>query len=530
MFEYPKNIIDNKRYRLDVLQKAEQDKELRIALLEKSKLDLLFFLNTFGWTYNPKLDKPHIPFITYDFQDDFITSVVKDIEEERDIFVEKSREMGFSWMMVSLMVWGFIKGWSMLYGSYKQDYVDEQGNMDSHFERIRYFIERLPKFLLPSDMQTKYMSVNSKSTSGEISGDSGDNFGTGGRRKFVIHDEFPLWQCDQKAYRKTKDITNCRIFGGTPEGKSNVYGKVMTNHPDYRHLQMSKYTLHWSKHPLKTQEWYEQQKLTRTKLDIAKELDISYEASVTGAVYPEFNELVTFDDCQFNPNLKLYTSWDFGRDMNAVIWMQKDYTTNTLYIIDAYQKSKTDIDFFAPLVTGKQLVQYGYTQDEINIINRHKDWINNYAGHYGDPYNIDNTNTLSVNTIRKQLSNYDIHIKTRHDTGIQERIRKTTVGFRRLHVNKDLQEFITAIQQSRYPEVSENSQSTTEKVNPIHDFNSHFRTALEYLFDNEPVIDTNDKPLNYGYKTIADLNKSAIINVDSEIEQAITNINNGKLY
>jgi hypothetical protein len=54
----------------------------------------------------------------------------------------------------------------------------------------------------------------------------------------------------------------------------------MTNHPDYVHIKIKKYRLHWSQHPLKTQAWYERQKATRTKLEVAQELDISYDNSV----------------------------------------------------------------------------------------------------------------------------------------------------------------------------------------------------------------------------------------------------------
>jgi len=85
----------------------------------------------------------------------------------------------------------------------------------------------------------------------------------------------------------------------------------MTNHPDYVHLKIKKFRLHWTAHPLKTQEWYEHQKQIRTKLDVAKELDISYDDSVTGAVYPSFTDKVKIKPVEYDPNLKTYTSWDF---------------------------------------------------------------------------------------------------------------------------------------------------------------------------------------------------------------------------
>ena len=85
----------------------------------------------------------------------------------------------------------------------------------------------------------------------------------------------------------------------------------MTNHADYAHLNIRKYRLHWSKHPLKTMAWYEAQKKKRTRVDVAKELDISYDASVTGAVYPDYQNLVTLKKIDYDVNLRTYTVWDF---------------------------------------------------------------------------------------------------------------------------------------------------------------------------------------------------------------------------
>jgi len=61
----------------------------------------------------------------------------------------------------------------------------------------------------------------------------------------------------------------------------NVYGKVMTNHKDYAHLLINKIRLLRNQHPLKTKARYELQKVERTSIDLAKEVDISYETSVS---------------------------------------------------------------------------------------------------------------------------------------------------------------------------------------------------------------------------------------------------------
>ena len=65
--------------------------------------------------------------------------------------------MGLSWVMLGIFLF---KEWSVLLGSYKEDYVDAQGNMDSAFERLRYMVKRLPKQMRPKDLLNKYMNLS----------------------------------------------------------------------------------------------------------------------------------------------------------------------------------------------------------------------------------------------------------------------------------------------------------------------------------------------------------------------------------
>ena len=486
--DYPKTIDGNEKFRINTLQKALKEKKLQSLLLAECRDNPLFFINVFGWTYDPRReevgDTAHLPFITYEYQDKFITGVIQCIRDGQDNITEKSRDMGYSWMIVAIQVWAFLfQEWSSLYGSYKEDYVDKQGDMDSHFERIRYMLSRLPRWMKPV-IQDKYMNISSGDCS--ISGDAGQNFGTGGRRKFVVLDEFALWQFAEKAFRKTRDLSKCRIIGGTPEGRFNVYGKIMTKHKDYEHINIRKFTLHWKDHPLKDWVWYEKEKKNRTPLDLAKEVDISYDDSVTGAVYKDFQKKINFGKHIFDPNLSLYTSWDFGRDMTAILWIQKDFTNNSCYLIDSFQKTDKDIDFFAAFVNGIPTPGFSYTEKEMDLIEKHNKWKSYYFNHFGDPHNAHNRNVISENTIVKQLSKYDIHIQTKTGTVVADRINKTILSLPRYYIDDNQIDFIQAMTQARYPEVKEGSQGTQEKRLPVHDATSHYRTAFEYFVDSEP--------------------------------------------
>ena len=502
MINYPKDLEENKKYRLQILAEADKNVNLQRLLTQKCKKDILYFFNMFLYTYKPKpvwneemIDNPHVPFITWDFQDMYIRSILDDIKNWRDNITEKTREMWFSWMILGILTWWFLYDWrSSLIGSYKEDYVDSKGNMDSHFERVRYMLDRLPYWMLPKDLTKNYMSIHSKELNCEIWWDSWERFWTWGRRTVVFLDEFSYWDNQDMAFRKTRDVTRCRIIWWTPNGRLNVYGKIMTWHKDYCHLMINKYRLHWSSHPLKTQEWYENEKKRRTAFEVATELDISYDDSVEGAVYPDFATLTKQGKYEYNHQLPTYTSWDFGRDALACLWFQKDFRTNQIFIVDAIMRVDWEINKFVAFVTWTPTQGYEYSEKDMNDILIRK-W-RKYMNHFWDPYNGDSRNAISSDTFKSELEKYWIYLTLKTWTTVSERIRATKLSLNRMYINSDLIEFVEYIRQARYPKSKEGSQSVIEKTKPVHDITSHWRTALEYFIDNEPqplIKKTKDK-------------------------------------
>ena len=481
---------NNKEKRLEILKYTSA--EGWVTIIRKCKEDPIFFFNMFLWTYNPRLDKPHVPFITYPYQDDFIKQIIEAVETGIDVWVEKSRDMGLSWTMLWIFLWWFLfKERSVLLWSYKEDYVDAQGNMDSAFERLRYMIKRLPKQLKPKDMLSKYMNISAP-WCWEISGDVWVNFWTWGRRKVVFMDEFALRPRDETALQKTKDVTECRIFWWTPNWTSNVYWKVMTNHKAYRHLLNKKIRLPWRLHPLKTNVWYEFQKMTRTATDLAQEVDISYETSVVNAVYPLFLQMATKGTYVYDVNRHTYWSRDFGRDSIAFCLRQKDFQTGNVFLIKSFRRVNWNIKDFAGLVLWKPYAWNSWVYDERDFKIMKFMQLVRFHDHFWDPYNSDSRTVVSDDSIRKALSEMWINLTTNRKSTLRERITKTQLGMNRLFYDKDNYEREQSIIQSHYPQKSENRELTTEQRQPVHDENSHFRTCTEYFFDNEPLVSWDD--------------------------------------
>lgn len=482
---------ENKICRLNMLKNAIGNKHTQDMILFKCWQDPLFFFNMLLRTYNPRLKNPHLPFILYPYQEESIPDTIESIDKGIDHRFEKSRDMWFSWQMLWIALrWRRFKWRPLLIWSYKEDYVDEQWNMDSAFERLRYMIERLPKRFMPTDLVSKFMNISSKELACEIWWDAWKNFWTWWRRKRVYLDEFALWENDETALRKTKDIAECRVFGWTPEWLSNVYGQVMTNQKKYRHLMIKKTRLLRRDHPFKTEVRYQFQKATRTKLDLAKEVDISYETSVSGAVYPNFTTMAIKWEFKYDYHRQTYWAWDFWLDCNAFELWQKDFQTWACYMIKAFKRINRDLRDFAWLVKGKPCMKnwFVYSVEDLEIM----DFMQHvkFSDHFWDPYNADNRQTNNKeNTIRKLLAEEWIYLKTRRDSSLKDRIAKTQLWLNRVFYNSDQIEREQSMIQSRYPQIKEWSEMTAEKDKPIHNEFSHFRTATEYFFDNEPRYD-----------------------------------------
>lgn len=483
---YPKSRGENLRFRAWLLRQCKQDERLRRAVRAKCKEDILFLFNAILWTPDPRTDLKNLPFITYPFQDEYLKWLDERYKGDEDSLTEKSRDMGVSMLFLGFVYWKWLfdEGFNGLLGSYIEDMVDD-GTINSHFGRLEYFIERTPKFLLPvgfeGHLHRSSMKLKNPETGSMVVGYAPtERFSRAGRYSLIFADEFAFWKHARAAWIAMGDATKCRFVTSTPNGKGNQFADLALK------SNIRKKTLHWSLHPLKDQKWYEDEKRRRTEEEIAQELDINYNKSVTGRVYPELSDYNFLEKQEYNPLQPLFITWDFGkRDETAMIWIQVDTKDGTVRIIDAFQKSQKAIDWFVPFVTGEAKSGRGfeYSDDELAMIGKHAGW--QAARHYGDPTGTSQHQT-SMTSVVEQLRLHGIHVQTtRKGFDYQSRITRTKLLIRRLKIDKDLVELIDALQNARFPQRGDLSQATTESPKPVHDWTSHYRSALEFYAINE---------------------------------------------
>lgn len=304
---YPKEYRANLEWRHRMLQRCETDPAYQAKVRALYHKDIVFAFNAFFFTLDVRRrPRHHQPFCTYPYQDDFLIGLSDAIEEGRDYPVEKSRDMGVSWMVLGAFFWFWMKpqgGYDFLCGSRIEDYVDKKGDMRALFPKLRYLLYRHPPWLRPKRFNPRkhdtYMKLVNPETGSSITGESNNaNFSTGGRYAAILYDEFAKWETtDKSAWTAGGDATPCRIPVSTPFGAAGQFYELVSDEG------REKARLHWSLHPRKAEGayciwpmpkeltylqgteanervwrslWYDKECERRKPTEVAQELDIDY--------------------------------------------------------------------------------------------------------------------------------------------------------------------------------------------------------------------------------------------------------------
>jgi hypothetical protein len=136
-----------------------------------------------------------MPFIPFPKQVDLVGFVLGLTDTEDDGLIEKSRDMGATWVCsaISVWMWLYTDGSSIGWGSRKEQLVDKLGDPDSIFEKIRMLIRSIPWYCVPKGFNEKthlaYMKCINPANESTITGEAGDNIGRGGRSSIYFKDE-----------------------------------------------------------------------------------------------------------------------------------------------------------------------------------------------------------------------------------------------------------------------------------------------------------------------------------------------------
>lgn len=491
--------------RVSLLVKAKNNPKLQWVEMEMCKRDILYWCKNYVYTdKNSSLffDEVNIiPMIPFPFQEELITEVWKSIIEgtkpvsERidftNIFIEKSRQNGVSWWMVAIfMYWFIFHNHKYLMLSQKEDDVDKAGDMKSLFEKARFIVRNLPTWMLPEWLtkQTgtecnKFKSLSRKDGSGSITWESASpNASRWGTYHAIFLDEFGFMSNATTINTAAASATPCRIWNSTPNGEGTEQFRMRKltmdrRWPDGNTLpaEVKWLRFHWSENPLYDKAWYEWKIKGMTKEKIAQELELDYNTAIVWRVYDNLpTEPVSI---AYDFNKPLYISIDNshgGSDNNAIIVMQPDWVHWNVIDYIEYRSTPEDSAYFLSAQPKMQLDNNMYW-----FLERYKNYNWKKAVFIADPY--DTKSAMGNSTILEDYRKVGINLMIPQERKKEEQILKTRTNLYRIRYNENCLDFASAIMNARYPERSENSQSTKAFTLPIHDWTSHGRTSLEYL-------------------------------------------------
>lgn len=472
----------SERQRKEVVAAAILEKRRRKALAHEPEA-CVYFINNFLMTFDPRPEapKPDLDFKLYPFQVDYVIDLVKAIRNGEDIFDEKSRDMGASWLALAVRFWMWIRedGYQSKLGSRKEEYVDN-GMPDSLFGKLDYFIRTIKDpLILPKGFHQKkhrtYMKLINPVNGNTISGESSNpNFSRAGRYTDILMDEIGFWPDAKASWTAAGESTRCRHAVTTPPNEPS-YAKAIRFSGKVRIR-----TWHWRMHPHKDDDWYEWQKKRKTEEEMLHEIDISWEYTTSGRPYPEADH-IRFGRFPYDSSLPLYASIDLGLDGIAVGWYQPVQNSDFITLVDAYEVSDKEIEWFFPFF-GKDIdPKFIYNDDDLAMIEQVKWWKTPIL--YGDPsgnqrhvesrispYKIMSQNGLPVSVNTKE-----------NDWGARRDATKDLLRKLRVNDTPRTKWWQECLKNARYPKRPDESNITTPISKPVHDWTSHHRTQTEFF-------------------------------------------------
>ena len=280
------------------------------------------FINDWGVTHDPRNPErglpASVPFLLFPRQVQLIEFVMERWRGQEPGLIEKSRDMGASWLIMSLAVTLclFNRGLTIGVGSRKEQLLDNAGDPNSLFFKARMFHESLPSEFR-GVITSAHMRLIFPGTQGAIVGEAGDQIGRGARTSLYFVDEAAYLERPELIEASLSATTNCRIDVSSVNGLNNPFalrrfgGKVPV------------FTMHWRSDPRRDDAWYAKQVRELAPVVVAQEIDIDYRGSVEGQLIPSAWVQAAIGAAEalgIQPTGQKYAGFDVadeGRDLNA---------------------------------------------------------------------------------------------------------------------------------------------------------------------------------------------------------------------
>lgn len=190
-----------------------------------------------------------------------------------------------------------------------------------------------------------------------------------------------------------------------------------------------------------------------------------------GMVYREWNFEKQFVKIEYDPNLPLHITMDYGvNEPTALIWIQPNGAETR--VIDYYEASDASIEHFVSVINAKP-----YKKADL------------FTGDAAGKARSLTTGTSPIEI----LATKGINVRTRDGVQIPDQIRQTHIKIPGLYVSAKAERFKDCLLNYRYPVKGTNLINQENEI-PIHDKWSHGARAFEYWAINSEELFTSINP------------------------------------
>ena len=262
------SLSDSIRRRLTRLSECNGNREAQRIENALCAIDPVHWCNTWAWTYDPRAAAKglpaYMPFDLFPKQVELIGWLDDRVAASEEGLVEKSRDVGWTWVaaVLALHKWLYLPGFKTAFGSRKEIHVDQIGNSDSIFGKIRLVLHPLPPWMHPPGFSRSdhdnYLRMVNPYNGNLISGEAGDNMGRGGRSSLYIVDEAVFVERAEAVEAAISANADCRIWASSVKGMGNLFARKRHS----GHVKV--FTFHWRDAPRKDEAWAAKKKAELT--------------------------------------------------------------------------------------------------------------------------------------------------------------------------------------------------------------------------------------------------------------------------
>lgn len=311
-------IVANLRVRQRIMAECKGSKERQDEEYAKCRSSFIYWLEHYGWTYDPRLKQRTVPFVPYEYQREMAEWLQKIDEAKGEGLIEKSRDMGATWMVVAWFTWSWIfeEEFTGLFCSRKVTLVDSKGDPSSIMHKARIMIRALPTWMMPVGYdESKHalkLRILNPANGSVLVGEGGNQIGRGGRASRVLVDEAAFTANPDNVEASLSETADVKFWLSTPNAPGDWF------HTKRESGNVPVLSQHWKRHPEKNKwvaldaqgtiiktgqgeapapeslgarrviyPWYERTKAKFSDMaKMAREVDIDYSASSDRLVFP----------------------------------------------------------------------------------------------------------------------------------------------------------------------------------------------------------------------------------------------------